>query len=71
MVHHVIRQVDRGSVIMTREIEVVAGDTLASLEERIHSHEHELLVEATAKMVREILAEASRANEEGRDDMFK
>jgi phosphoribosylglycinamide formyltransferase len=57
MVHHVIRQVDRGSVIMTREIEVVEGDTLASLEERIHGHEHELLVEATAMMVKEILAE--------------
>jgi len=55
MVHHVIRQVDRGAVIMTREVECRPGDTLEALEERIHSHEHELLVEATAKMVREIL----------------
>jgi phosphoribosylglycinamide formyltransferase len=57
MVHHVIRQVDRGGVILTREIEVRAGDTLAALEERIHAHEHELLVEATAKMVAEIREE--------------
>lgn len=56
MVHHVIQQVDQGQAIMTREIECRGGEDLAQLEERIHSHEHELIVEATAHIVKEILA---------------
>lgn len=56
MVHNVIKQVDQGEAILTREVECLPGDDLAKLTERIHAHEHELLVEATAKVVREILA---------------
>jgi phosphoribosylglycinamide formyltransferase len=56
MVHHVIEQVDQGEVIMTKEIECRKGDDLQQLKERIHSHEHKLIVEATAYVVREILA---------------
>lgn len=55
MVHYVIAQVDRGEPIMTREIECKEGESLEDLEQRIHSHEHELLVAATAKVVEEIL----------------
>ncbi|KJZ74871.1 hypothetical protein HIM_05780 [Hirsutella minnesotensis 3608] len=55
MVHNVIKQVDQGQAIMTREIECLPGDDLAKLEERIHSHEHELIVEATAKVVADIV----------------
>lgn len=57
MVHYVIAQVDRGEPILTREIEVHEGEDLHQLEERIHSHEHQLLVEATAKVVGEIIAQ--------------
>lgn len=57
MVHYVIAQVDRGAPILTREIECKEGETLADLEQRIHSHEHELIVKATAKVVGEILEE--------------
>jgi len=60
MVHYVIAQVDRGEPIMTKEIECQEGESLHDLEQRIHSHEHELLVTATAKVVEEILAEKSR-----------
>ncbi|KAM4054893.1 formyl transferase domain-containing protein [Hirsutella rhossiliensis] len=56
MVHNVIKQVDQGEAIMTREIECLPGDDVGRLTERIHSHEHELIVEATAKVVAEILA---------------
>ncbi|POR33706.1 Phosphoribosylglycinamide formyltransferase [Tolypocladium paradoxum] len=56
MVHNVIKQVDQGEAIMTREVECLPGDDLEKLTERIHAHEHELLVEATAKVVGEILA---------------
>lgn len=55
-VHKVIMAVDRGEAIMTREVECLAGDDLERLTERVHSHEHELLVEATAKVVGDILA---------------
>ncbi|KAL1860462.1 Bifunctional purine biosynthetic protein ADE5,7 [Diaporthe australafricana] len=56
MIHYVIAEVDRGEPIMTREIECREGEKLEELEQRIHSHEHELIVEATAKVVGELLA---------------
>lgn len=56
MVHYVIAEVDRGQPIMTREIECREGESLEGLEQRIHSHEHDLVVEATAKVAGEILA---------------
>lgn len=55
MVHYVIAQVDRGEPIMTREIECKEGESLEDLEQRIHSHEHEVLVAATAKVVEQVL----------------
>ncbi|KAK5661178.1 hypothetical protein OQA88_11069 [Cercophora sp. LCS_1] len=56
MVHYVIKQVDRGETIQTREIEIQQGEEVDQLKERIHANEHELIVEATAKVVGEILA---------------
>ncbi len=56
MVHHVIKRVDRGEVIMTREIECREGEDLQQLSERIHAEEHQLIVKATAHIVGEILA---------------
>ncbi|KAL2128410.1 hypothetical protein VTI74DRAFT_9212 [Chaetomium olivicolor] len=56
MVHYVIDKVDRGEPILVREIECREGEDLHQLEERIHSHEHELIVEATAKVAKEIVA---------------
>lgn len=61
MIHYVIAKVDRGEPIMTREIECREGETLEGLEQRIHSHEHELIVEATAKVVGELLAKRDNA----------
>ncbi|KAK4182300.1 formyl transferase [Podospora australis] len=54
MVHYVITQVDRGEPILVREIECREGEELSELEQRIHSHEHELIVEAAAKVTKEI-----------------
>lgn len=56
MVHHVIKQVDRGEVIMTREIECHKGEDLQQLRSRMQSQEHELIVEATAHVVGEMFA---------------
>ena len=55
MVHYVVLKVDKGDPIMVQEIEIREGEELAQLEERIHKHEHELIVEAAAMVVREIL----------------
>ena len=60
MVHFVIDKVDRGEPILTREIECKEGEDLHQLEERIHSNEHELIVEATAQVVKEILTRKSK-----------
>lgn len=60
MIHYVIAEVDRGAPILTKEIECREGESLEDLEQRIHSHEHELIVAATAKVVDEILAEKSK-----------
>ncbi len=50
---------DRGDPIMVQEIEW-QGEELAELEERIHSHERELIVKATTKVVEEILEERAK-----------
>ncbi|KAL2257673.1 hypothetical protein VTK26DRAFT_9324 [Humicola hyalothermophila] len=60
MVHYVIDKVDRGEPILVREIECREGETLDQLKERIHGHEHQLIVEATTKVVREIVARKSK-----------
>ncbi|RFU76572.1 phosphoribosylglycinamide formyltransferase [Trichoderma arundinaceum] len=54
MAHYVIAEVDRGAPILVKEIEW-KGEELEELKERIHVHEHELIVKATAKVVQEIL----------------
>lgn len=46
MVHHVIPQVDRGSLILKKEIPIEETDTLEALEERIHQQEHKLILKA-------------------------
>lgn len=60
MVHYVIDQVDRGEPILVREIECREGEDLHQLEERIHSHEHELIVEATAQVAQQLVAQKSK-----------
>jgi formyltetrahydrofolate-dependent phosphoribosylglycinamide formyltransferase len=47
MVHHVIKDLDAGEPIATREVPFETGDTLESYSEKIHKAEHELIVQAT------------------------
>ncbi|TVY54287.1 Phosphoribosylglycinamide formyltransferase [Lachnellula suecica] len=54
MAHYVIDEVDRGAPIMVKEIEW-EGEELEELKERMHFHEHELIVKATAKVAQEIV----------------
>lgn len=50
MVHRVIPEIDAGPVIVTAEVPIEAGDSLADLETRIHATEHRLIVEAIRRV---------------------
>ncbi|KAG5982462.1 hypothetical protein E4U55_001865 [Claviceps digitariae] len=54
MAHYVIDEVDRGAPIVVQEIEW-KGEGLEELKERMHVHEHELIVKAATKVVQEIV----------------
>lgn len=54
MVHKVIADVDRGDVILQREVPIYENDTLEDLEKRIHSFEHQLIVEGAQVFLSEL-----------------
>lgn len=56
MVHKVIADVDRGQVILQKEVPIYETDSLQDLEERIHSYEHLLIVEGAQVFLNELLA---------------
>ena len=47
MIHYVIEEVDQGGPIVVKEIEIEPGESLESLESRIHNVEHIAIVEGT------------------------
>jgi formyltetrahydrofolate-dependent phosphoribosylglycinamide formyltransferase len=51
MVHKVIPEVDRGEPILQRVVDIYPEDSISDLETRIHALEHELLVDATKKIL--------------------
>jgi formyltetrahydrofolate-dependent phosphoribosylglycinamide formyltransferase len=54
MVHLVPDEgVDSGPVLAQAEVPIMPGDTLASLEARVHVVEHQLLVDAMARLARQ------------------
>lgn len=54
MVHRVVKEVDRGEPIVVREVEMVSGEPLEVFEERVHAAEHEIIVEATRRVLDEV-----------------
>ncbi|OAA75915.1 phosphoribosylglycinamide formyltransferase [Akanthomyces lecanii RCEF 1005] len=58
MAHYVIAEVDRGAPILVKEIPW-EGEDLDALKEKIHGHEHALIVAATAKVAKEIVESRS------------
>jgi formyltetrahydrofolate-dependent phosphoribosylglycinamide formyltransferase len=54
MIHWVIPKVDAGEVIISREIEFLENDTLDSFEARLHSVEHQLIVEGTRRALKSL-----------------
>ncbi len=55
MVHHVIPELDAGEAIVTKEVPFFAGDTLETFAARVHSAEHEIIVEATRTVLQRIM----------------
>ena len=51
MVHHVIKDVDRGEPILVREIPFENGETQEEFEKRLHAAEWEVIVQATSKVL--------------------
>ena len=47
MIHYVVKEVDRGEPIVIRKVECKASETLDELEARIHTEEHQLILEGT------------------------
>ncbi|KAI1131706.1 formyl transferase [Nemania abortiva] len=56
MIHYVVEEVDRGAPVLTQEIQIQDGESLEDLEQRIHGHEHELIVKATALLAQKIVS---------------
>ena len=54
MVHRVVEEVDGGEPILVREVEIEKGEKLETLEERIHSVEHEIIVEGARRVLLEM-----------------
>ncbi|EPQ65891.1 Bgt-1092 [Blumeria graminis f. sp. tritici] len=54
MIHYVIGEVDRGEVIIQREVECQIEETLHEFENRMHSIEHQLIVEGTVLAIEKI-----------------
>ncbi|KAF8627280.1 hypothetical protein AX17_006325 [Amanita inopinata Kibby_2008] len=53
MVHRVVKDVDRGEPIVVREVPIEKGESIESFEERLHRVEHEIIVEATRRVLDE------------------
>lgn len=55
MVHRVIKEVDRGEPVVVKEVDMKEGEPIEAFEERLHTVEWEVIVQATAKVLDEVL----------------
>ncbi|BFZ55961.1 large subunit of alpha-aminoadipate reductase [Savitreella phatthalungensis] len=51
MIHWVTAEVDMGEPVLVRKVEIHQGEAIEALEQRIHSAEHEAIVQATADVL--------------------
>ncbi|KAI6106891.1 hypothetical protein EV401DRAFT_2005849 [Pisolithus croceorrhizus] len=54
MVHRVVAEVDRGEPLIVREVPIEQGVPIEVYEERLHSVEWEIIVQATRKVLDEV-----------------
>jgi phosphoribosylglycinamide formyltransferase len=53
MVHRVVKDVDAGEPVVVREVPIEKGEPLEEFEQRLHKVEHQIIVEAAAKVLNE------------------
>ncbi|KAJ3508766.1 hypothetical protein NLJ89_g5573 [Agrocybe chaxingu] len=53
MVHRVIKDVDRGEPLIVREVPFIEDEPIEGYEKRLHDVEHEVIVQATKKVLEE------------------
>jgi phosphoribosylglycinamide formyltransferase len=61
MIHYVISEVDRGEPILVREIKCVEGETLESLEAKMHAEEHQIIVTGTGLAIARLWEERRKS----------
>lgn len=54
MIHRVIAEVDRGSPILVKELDLIKGESLDDYEDRVHKVEHVAIVEGTNIILEEL-----------------
>lgn len=54
MIHRVIAEVDRGSPILVKELDLIKGEPLDDYEDRVHKVEHVAIVEGTNIILEEL-----------------
>ena len=54
MVHRVVKDVDQGEPIVVREVPMEMGESIERFEARLHAVEHEIIVEATQRVLDEL-----------------
>ncbi|KAF8060846.1 phosphoribosylglycinamide formyltransferase [Lyophyllum atratum] len=54
MVHRVVKDVDRGEPLVVREVPIMKDEPIEAFEARLHEVEHEIIVEAAAKVLDEV-----------------
>ena len=53
MIHRVVRDVDKGEPVIVQEVVFIEGESLEAYEARLHDIEHEIIVQATKKVLDE------------------
>jgi phosphoribosylglycinamide formyltransferase len=51
MVHRIVKEVDRGELVVVREVEIRKNEPLEVCEERLHRTEWEIVVGGTRKVL--------------------
>ena len=54
MVHRVVKDVDKGEPIIIRQVNFVEAESIEEYEARLHLVEHEIIVQATSKVLDEV-----------------
>jgi len=54
MIHRVVKDVDKGEPVIVRQVDFVKGESIEEYETRLHLVEHEIIVQATSRVLNEV-----------------